>query len=202
MQRDEFERLALAELDTLCRFAQFLTRDSNAADDLVQDVYARAFRAHSIEAFESRGKGMRAWLMTIARTSFYGRLEHEWAGDRAMAAKAGQADSDERAGMEPPDPAAAATVDWAKVRPALQSSLDALSRELREVLWFWAVEGMKYREIAEALDVPIGTVMSRLHRARAQMARLLSSDASASAEIEEAGFEVPREASVPPGSLP
>ncbi len=202
MQRDEFERLALAELDTLCRFAHFLTRDSNAADDLVQEVYARAFRAHSIEAFESRGKGMRAWLMTIARTSFYGRLEHEWAGDRAMAARADQADSDERAGMEPPDPETASAIDWGKIRPALQSSLDALSSELRETLWFWAIEGMKYREIAEALDLPIGTVMSRLHRARAQMARLLSSDASAAAEINEAGFEIQREASVRPGGMP
>jgi len=201
MQRDEFERLALAELDTLCRFAQFLTRDSNAADDLVQDVYARAFRAHSIEAFESRGKGMRAWLMTIARTSFYGRLEHEWAGDRALAAKAAQADSGERASVEPPDPATASSVDWLKVCPALQSSLDALSRELREVLWFWAVEGMKYREIAEALDVPIGTVMSRLHRARGQMARLLSADAPAAAEIDGAGFEIHRPKAVRTESL-
>jgi len=202
MQRDEFERLAMAELDTLCRFAHFLTRNASTAEDLVQDVYARAFRAHSIEAFELRGKGMRAWLMTIARTSFYGRLEHEWAGDRAMAAKAGQSDSDERAGMEPPDPATASSIDWGKVRPALQSALDALSSELRETLWFWAIEGMKYREIAEALDLPIGTVMSRLHRARAQMARLLSCDASASKEIDEAGFTIQREATVRPGGMP
>lgn len=200
MQRHEFERLALAELDSLCRFAQFLTRNSNDAEDLVQDVYARAFRQHSVEAFESRGKGMRAWLMTIARTSFYGRLEHEWAGERALATRAAHADSDERAGVETPDPAAASAIDWEKLRPLLQASLDELSAELREVLWFWAVEGLKYREIAQALEIPIGTVMSRLHRARAQMARRLTADAAAASEIDGRCLREARGEIVRPGS--
>lgn len=80
MQREEFERLAVAELDAVFRFARFLTKDAETAEELVQDVYARAFRPESIDGFTSRGAGMRAWLMTIARTSFYGRLEHEHAG--------------------------------------------------------------------------------------------------------------------------
>ena len=84
MLRDEFERLALAELEPVYRFARSLTRDTDRAEELVQEVYARAFRAESIASFVSRGGGMRAWLMTIARTRFYGMLEREQAGARVI----------------------------------------------------------------------------------------------------------------------
>ncbi len=192
MRRDEFERLALAELDSLYRFARFLTRNAEDAEELVQDVFARAFRPESIEGFTSRsggGPGMRAWLMTIARTMFFGRLDHGRAGRRVMD-RLRQALADEEGSQEAPDPSRVAGIDWTKAGPALNAALDSLRADLREVLWLWAVEGLKYREIASALGVPIGTVMSRLHRARSQVARVVWADGR-SAELRDAGVVPP-----------
>lgn len=191
MQRNEFERLAVAELDAVLRFARFLTKDAEIAEELVQDVYARAFRPESIDGFTSRGAGMRAWLMTIARTSFYGRLEHERAGDRALARVAEQVRS---AGdsLEAISPAEASEIDFSLARTRMLEAMDSMSVELREVLWFWGVEGMKYREIADALAVPIGTVMSRLHRARSQAAQFLRRDTTLAPQLRRAGIIEPR----------
>lgn len=185
MRRDEFERRALAELDTVYRFARFLTRDPDAAEELAQDVYARAFRPESVSAFRERGAGMRAWLMTIARSIFYGRLEHEGANRRAME-RFGRVVGAQQAAMEAPEPEHVMAIDWAKAGPSMDAALDSLSAELREVLWLWAVEGMKYRQIAAAMDIPVGTVMSRLHRARTAAARFLLADEHAS-ELRSAG---------------
>lgn len=191
MQRDEFEKLAIAELDAVFRFARFLTKDGDTAEELVQDVYARAFRPESIAGFTSRGAGMRAWLMTIARTSFYGRLEHERVGDRALSRVA---DEMRAAGdsWEALSPAEANEIDLALAGTRMHEALDSMSVELREVLWFWGVEGLKYREIAEALAVPIGTVMSRLHRARSQAARFLRGDSTLAPQLGRAGIIEPR----------
>lgn len=187
MQRDEFERLAVSELDALYRFARFLTKDADKADEVVQDVYARAFRPESVASFESRGAGMRAWLMTIARTSFYGRVEHERAGDRAIA-KVVQRTGTSIVDSEALDPSELSEIDLSLAGPRLQEALGSMSDELREVLWFWAVEGLKYREISEALGVPIGTVMSRLHRARSKAARFLRDDSAMALQLERAGI--------------
>lgn len=191
MQRDEFERLAVAELDAVFRFARFLTKDAETAEELVQDVYARAFRPESIDGFTSRGAGMRAWLMTIARTSFYGRLEHESAGERALSRVAEQARSKGES-LEAISPAEASEIDFSLARTRMLEAMDSMSVELREVLWFWGVEGMKYREIADALAVPIGTVMSRLHRARSQAAQFLRRDTTLAPQLGRAGIIEPR----------
>lgn len=186
MQRDEFEKLAVAEVDAVYRFARFLTKDAESAEDLVQDVYARAFRPESVASFTSRGAGMRAWLMTIARTSFYGRLEHEKAGVRALAKVAERALASDGS-SEALEASEVQEIDLTLAGSRLQEALDSMSVELREVLWFWGVEGLKYREISEALSVPIGTVMSRLHRARSQAARFLRSDARLAQQLARAG---------------
>ncbi len=186
MHREEFERLALAELDAVFRFARFLTRDAERAEDLVQEVYARAFRPESIHGFSARGGGMRAWLMTIARTSFYSRGERERIGERAVARiateRASRGDAETLAAGE------AAGIDWSLASSRLHEALAGMSEELREVLWFWAVEGLKYREIAEALAIPIGTVMSRLHRARAFASRVLAADERLAPQLASAGL--------------
>ncbi len=187
MQRDEFEKLAVAELDAVFRFARFLTKDADVAEELVQDVYARAFRPESIAGFSTRGAGMRAWLMTIARTSFYGRLEHERAGDRALARVAESARFSGDA-VEVIGPSEASDIDWNLATDRMHVALESMSVELREVLWFWAVEGLKYKEIAEALAIPIGTVMSRLHRARTQASRRLRDDPHLSPQLSRAGI--------------
>jgi RNA polymerase sigma-70 factor (ECF subfamily) len=190
MQHDEFEKLAIAELDAVYRFARFLTKDAESAEELVQDVYARAFRPESVAGFASRGAGMRAWLMTIARTSFYGRIEHEKAGERAMTKVAQQAMAIDGS-AEALDASEAQEIDLALAGSRMHEALDSMSVELREVLWFWGVEGLKYREISEALSVPIGTVMSRLHRARSQAARFLKNDAKLAQQLARAGVIEP-----------
>jgi len=196
MQRDEFEKLAIAELDTVFRFSRFLTKDADTAEELVQDVYARAFRPESIAGFTSRGAGMRAWLMTIARNSFYGRLEHERAGDRALSKVADQARASEGS-LEAIDASEVGEIDLAMAGTRMHEALASMSVELRDVLWFWGVEGLKYREISEALAVPIGTVMSRLHRARSQAARFLRNDSALAPQLERAGIIEPRSETQP-----
>lgn len=192
MDRAEFEKLAIDELDALYRFARFLTHDATKADELVQNVYARAFRPESIEGFTPRGGGMRPWLMTIARTMFYGGLEHDRADTRAMERLARRR-ADELQAIEAPEAERIGGIDWSKAAPGLSSALNSLSVELRDVLWLWAAEGLKYREIAETLEIPIGTVMSRLHRARSQTARALMADETVAKELVDAGvIETPK----------
>jgi len=191
MHRDEFEKLAVAELDVVFRFARFLTKDADVAEELVQDVYARAFRPESIAGFSTRGAGMRAWLMTIARTRFYGRLEHERAGDRALKRVAESARFDGNT-LEAIDPSDVSDIDWNLATDRMHVALDSMSVELREVLWFWAVVGLKYKEIAEALGIPIGTVMSRLHRARTRASGMLRDSPHLSPQLSRAGIIGPR----------
>ncbi len=185
MRAEEFEQLAMAEFDAVYRFARFLTRDADKADDLVQEVYARAFRPETVEKFQEKGAGIRAWLMTIARNSFYGSIAHENAGDRAL-------DRYTELGLhgheEAPSPAEVEGFDFGAAAHKLHSALAGLNPDLRDVLWLWAVEGLKYREIAESLGVPLGTVMSRLHRARAQTGKALRGDPAIAGQLERAGF--------------
>lgn len=94
--------------------------------------------------------------------------------------------------METLSPAEVSEIDLSLARTRMLEAMDSMSVELREVLWFWGVEGMKYREIAEALAVPIGTVMSRLHRARSQAAQFLRRDSTLAPQLGRAGIIEPR----------
>lgn len=192
MEHKEFEKLAIAELDAVYRFARFLTRDAAVAEELVQDVYARAFRPDTIANFQPQGAGMRAWLMTIARMSFYGRIEHERVVARAMD-KVAQTVRSRGDTNEVINPHEANEIDWGLANNRVHKALDSLSVELRNVLWLWAVEGLKYREIAESLDVPIGTVMSRLHRARTQTSRVLREDPDLAPQLSKASIIEPQQ---------
>ena len=185
MRAQEFEQLAMAEFDAVYRFARFLTRDADKADDLIQDVYARAFRPETVERFQEKGAGVRAWLMTIARNSFYGSIAHQNASVRAIDRYTSMGLHEHN---ESPDHAEVDGLDLGAAAHKLHDALARLSPELRDVLWLWAVEGLKYREIAESLEVPMGTVMSRLHRARAQAGRALRGDPAIAGQLEQAGF--------------
>lgn len=164
------------------RMAYTLTRQPDAAADLVQEAYLLAFRAW--KSFERRDSvspregesgasaSMRAWLFRILHNAHY------TAGRKARRAPI-LSDSLHAA----PDDAALPTddapvwnlrdLDWERVDARLKNAIDALSDEHRAVLLLWGVEGMKYREIAEIVGVPLGTVMSRLHRARRTVADTL-----------------------------
>lgn len=170
MQRAEFEVRALEHLDAVHRLALQLTRRPDEAADLVQETYLRAIRSAS--SFEERGGGMRAWLFTIAHNVF---MTDRKRASRAPSAVGEFYEADPRSGA-PEDPPPAwdlASLDWEHVDERLKRAIDDLTPEHREALLLWGVEGMKYREIADVLGTPIGTVMSRLHRARKALAEAL-----------------------------
>lgn len=181
MERAEFERLAMDQLDAVYRMALQLTRSAEEAEDLVQDVYVRAFDPRVVERFESRpvsdarrngtadesdpGSGMRSWLFTIAHHTFYSKMKRRKQAPTAVGEFYGVA-ADGPLPDAPPPAWDLASLDWEQVDGKLKRAVEGLRPEFRQVLLMWGVEGLKYRQIAEILEVPLGTVMSRLHRAR------------------------------------
>lgn len=171
MQRAEFEKLSLTHLDAMYRLALQLTRRPNEASDLVQEAYVKALRASG--DFQETGGGMRPWLLRILHNAFYSQIE------RQKRQVAGLDDLPEPTGAEPvpgePEPARnLAALNWEHVDERLKAAIARLRPEYRTALLLWAVEGLKYREIAGIEQVPIGTIMSRLHRARALLAEELA----------------------------
>lgn len=186
LERAEFERQALEHLDAVYRMAMHLTRRPEEADDLVQEVYVRAMRPHTIERFQDNsaegGGGMRAWLFAICHNVFYSKLKKDARRPTAVEEFYDEASS-EGPPDEPPPLWDGETLDWEQVDGRLKKAIGELKVEYREVLLMWGVEGLKYREIATILDVPIGTVMSRLHRARKLLSDALLADEQAVADL-------------------
>jgi RNA polymerase sigma-70 factor (ECF subfamily) len=140
-----------------------LARHPDEAADLVQETYLKALRA--ADRFSETGGGMRPWLFKILHNLFFTRVAR---AKRESASSEGEA-TVASADPAPDEPEAAwdlRDLDWEHVDERIKHSIERLKPEYRSVLLLWGVEGMKYREIAEIQDVPIGTVMSRLHRAR------------------------------------
>lgn len=179
MDRARFEELALKELDACHRLAMQLTRSAEEAADLVQETYLRALKSVESagpEGFTPHGGGVRAWLFTIMHNTFFSQRVKKSGREMQAGAVEGVPGVPESADPLPGEPPPAwdlRSLDWNHVDTRLKKAIDALSPEQREVLLLWGVEGMKYREIAGVLDVPIGTVMSRLYRARAILAESL-----------------------------
>lgn len=170
MKTAEFHRLALAELDAVHRMAFHLCRKSDDVSDLVQETFLRALRAEP--SFELRERGIRPWLFKILHNVFYtkvgrDRREPTLADDLRHEVAASELDN--------PVPAwDLASLDWEQVDDRLKRAIDELDDRYREVLLLWAIEGLKYREVADVLHVPLGTVMSRLYRARAILSEQLA----------------------------
>jgi RNA polymerase sigma-70 factor (ECF subfamily) len=152
-----FEQALLPHRDAAYNLARWLMRHDHDAEDCVQDAYLRAYQAFG----RFRGGDGRPWLLTIVRNVCYSRLRqnrHE----------------------EPPVPfdeleqeaiPAAAELSWpqAVARELLPQAMEKLPTEAREILVLHGVEGCAYKEIAVILDIPVGTVMSRLARARLKL---------------------------------
>lgn len=156
--RGNFEQAVIAEIPRLRRYARGLLRDAEAADDLVQETLLRAFRGRR---HFRRPDNLRAWLFTILLNIRRNEL-------RALARRPRVIPLDDMLAPPGRDGAQESTAELRRVLAAL----DGLSDELREALLLVAVEGLTYRETAEVLAVPIGTVMSRLHRARERLREL------------------------------
>jgi len=161
-----FEREALPHMDALFRLALRLTRNRAEAEDLVQEAYLRAFRFH--DRYEP-GTQIRAWLFRILRNTFVNRY-------RATKARPDEVEFDKVeavydrvvdaafGGGEAPTPEEIVLNDL--VDPEIDEAIAALPEEYRTVVVLALVEDLAYREIADVLAIPVGTVMSRLHRGR------------------------------------
>lgn len=170
MDRSEFEARSLEHFDAVYRMALQLARHPDEAADLVQETYLKALRV--ADRYQETGGGIRPWLFKIVHNVFYSRVAQNQRGPVALASFHGFALD----GPCPEDPVPAwdlASFDWEHVDARLKNAIEQLIPEYRVVLLLWGVEGMKYREIARIVDIPIGTVMSRLHRARAILSKQL-----------------------------
>jgi RNA polymerase sigma factor (sigma-70 family) len=153
-----FEELAMPLFDSLYNFARWLVHNSNDAEDLVQDTYLKALR--SFVSFR-RGTNFRAWIFQILRNTFLSSCSKL---DRRMTVAM---DSEEDF---PALPATSATPESLLIErsgiDAVRCAIERLPVIFREVILLCDVEDASYREIAEILSIPMGTVMSRLARAR------------------------------------
>lgn len=160
-----FERDVLALLPDVARFARSLTRDPSNADDLAQETILQAYRGY--HTFRP-GSDVRRWLFTICRNTFLrmrgrdARLVETAHGEDAelesLAAAMGHADAQRRGEGD--------LFDRIDVGPAIAQAMEALPPAFRVVVALVDVEGLSYEEAAEVEGVPIGTVRSRLFRAR------------------------------------
>ena len=157
----------MEQLDAVYRMALQLAKNPDEAQDLVQETYVKAIR--SAAGFEERGGGIRSWLFTILHNTFYTRIKRAAKGPKSVE-EFFEADERETLPDEAPPAWDLKSLDWEHVDERLKRAIEELSPEHRETLLLWGVEGLKYREIADITGVPIGTVMSRLHRARKQLA--------------------------------
>src|SRR5277367_5593539 len=159
----DFNRTFLPHMDAAYNLARWLVRDDHDAQDVVQEAYLRAVRF----AGGFRGGGSRAWILSIVRNTAYTWLRRNRGTESSTEFDEKlHGGSTEDGGLEAD---AVRKADGAMIREAL----DELTEEFREVIVMRDIEGLSYKEIADAADVPIGTVMSRLARARGKLARSL-----------------------------
>jgi RNA polymerase sigma-70 factor (ECF subfamily) len=162
-----FERIVMPHLGAGYNLARWLTRNDHDAEDVVQDAYLRALRSFD----RYRGGDPRSWVLTIVRNTCY-----TWLRQNRAATTPSVGDAGEDSGAEiPGDPAAQPEMQFLRNvdRQLLRAALEALSVEFREVVVLRELEGFSYKEIADVADVPLGTVMSRLARARRQLQQFL-----------------------------
>ena len=154
-RRQRFERVVMPHLDAAYNLARWITRNDHDAQDVAQEAVLRAYRF-----FDGLRGGAKPWLLAIVRNSCLSWLQvnrpADLAGfdDRAVETLASEEDGPETQAMRACD------------RRMLNEAIAALPAQFREVLVLRELEDMSYKEIARVADLPIGTVMSRLARAR------------------------------------
>ena len=163
-RRERFEQTVLPHLDAAYSLARWLTRNEQDAQDVTQEACLRAFRF--FDGYQ--GGNMRAWLLTIVRNTCYTWLHRNRAAGSDEVFDE-EIHSAEFSGGADPEIQALASADRETVRRALEELPDAF----REVLILREIEGMSYKEIADIASVSLGTVMSRLARARTRLRQAL-----------------------------
>jgi RNA polymerase sigma-70 factor (ECF subfamily) len=182
-----FAEEALTHLDTLYRGALRLTRDPDEAQDLVQEAYLRALRyQHSYQP----GTNMKAWLFAIMRNLFWDRFKGT-RKDNVSLDDTGDFVLYEKLRDEGAKPEADVLDNMAATE--VVAAVEKLPPLHREVVLLVDVEGFSYKDAADTLGVPIGTVMSRLHRARQQLQKSLYDYAVESGIVRASGMrQVPQ----------
>jgi RNA polymerase sigma-70 factor (ECF subfamily) len=159
VEREEFAQAALSHVDSLYGTALRLTRRAADAEDLVQDTYLKAFR--SSHQFQP-GTNLKAWLFTILHNTYRNSRRHDGRNPVDV-----DSEAVERAvGEGPAEQSPEQILTRATLDADLQAALDGLSDAFRQAVWLRDVEELSYAEMAKVLDVPIGTVMSRISRGR------------------------------------
>ncbi len=163
-KRASFEEAVLPHLDAAYNLARWMTRNETDADDVVQEAFLRAYRFYD----GMRGLNCRAWLLAIVRNTCCTWLQANRADERTTTF------DEELHGVgfrgSEPDVALLASADCEMVRQAMEE----LPAEFREVIVLREIEGVTYKDIAEIAGIPLGTVMSRLARARQRLQRCLA----------------------------
>jgi RNA polymerase sigma-70 factor (ECF subfamily) len=158
-----FEKIVLPHLDAAYNLARWLVRNPQDAEDVVQESYLRAFKFQ--EGFQ--GGDARAWLLKIVRNTSYSHLEKKRPAESAEPFD----ETVHREAAERPD------VETALIQDAesriVRAALERLPANFREILVLREFEGLSYKQIAEVVGVPIGTVMSSLARGRTQLRELI-----------------------------
>lgn len=158
-----FEETVLPHMDAAYTLARYLLRNDHDAEDVVQDAYLRAFRHFA----GYRGGDMRAWLLTIVRHACYSWLrQHK---KDAQSTEFDEAVHGEPSMADHPEAEMLRGALW----EALDQAIEQLPVEFREVVILRDVQGLSYAEIAKVAGIPVGTVMSRLSRARQRLQRAL-----------------------------
>jgi RNA polymerase sigma-70 factor (ECF subfamily) len=188
-RRARFEAEVLPHLDALHRTALRLTRSESDADDLVQDGVLKAYRF--FDHYEP-GTNIRAWLLKILTNVFFSKYRRNTLDTEMKALGEGDPVADGWIGAATMGPRR--EPERMMERPLLEASvskaLQDIPEDFRAVLVLVDIEGLTYREVAEAVGCPIGTVMSRLHRARRAVAQKLGIQPAAAESASARGDEV------------
>jgi RNA polymerase sigma factor (sigma-70 family) len=163
MPHGRFEEVVLPHLDAAFNYARWLTKNEADAEDVVQDAYLRALRFFS----SLRAEDARAWLLTIVRNTWYGRFPRRGGTE--------QGTGFDEMSDEPPDNALdpEALLMQQRTVDTVRTAIEQLPADFREVIVLRELEGLSYKEIAAVIGIPMGTVMSRLARARERLLIIL-----------------------------
>lgn len=159
--RERFEQAVLPHLDAAYNLARWLTRNDQDAQDVTQEAFLRAFRFFN----GYQGGNLRAWLLTIVRNTCFTWLQQNRSQDAAVEFDEEIHSGEFAVSASDPELQVLASAD----KETLHRALDELPAIFREVLVLREMEGMSYKEIADVASISIGTVMSRLARARTRL---------------------------------
>ena len=162
-ERGRFEEALLPHLGAAYNLARWLTRHADDAEDVVQEAYLRALK--SFGGFH--GTDGRAWLLAIVRNTCYTWLQQKRLRQPATAF------DEEVHGLDAGTPSPVALLLQKENKQAIHQAVEELPLDLREVVVLRELEGLSYKEIAAIADIPMGTVMSRLARARQRLQKRL-----------------------------